>query len=138
MYQGEWKNDKRNGFGDYSVRQQEGGTSSGSKKHVESVVDETIKMRLEDQKSKFAQPKGRDFPLASALRKVYAGEWLDDMKSGSGIYFYENGDVYDGSWSRNMKQGWGRMSYHDGSVYEGEWSEELRHGQGVLLLGKFR
>jgi hypothetical protein len=113
-------------FKDFSVRQKAGVNS----KPASTVVDETINV----QKTKFVEPKGRDFPLASALRKVYAGEWQDDMKSGSGIYFYENGDVYDGTWSRNMKQGWGRLNYADGSVYEGEWNEENRHGQGILLM----
>lgn len=138
MYQGEWKFGERNGFGDYSVRKSASPSAAALQKEeevVESVVDETIKMRLDAQKLKFVQPKGRDFPLASSMRKVYAGEWLHDQKCGTGIFFYENGDVYDGNWVRDQREGWGRMSYADGSVYEGEWHEEKRHGQGILLMG---
>jgi hypothetical protein len=114
---------------DFSVRQK----ASTDEKHPESVVDDAIKVHVPSKQ--FIQPKGRDFPLASALRKVYAGEWQDDQKSGSGIYFYENGDIYDGAWAQNMKQGWGRLNYANGSVYEGEFNEEKRHGQGILLMG---
>ena len=80
------------------------------------------------------KPEPTDFEHAN-LKKMYAGEWANDLKHGSGNFFYDDGSIYQGKWENDMKNGWGRMTYADGAVYEGEWFEEKRHGHGILLLG---
>lgn len=30
--------------------------------------------------------------------KCYDGDWVEDKKSGYGIYTWEDGQVYDGNW----------------------------------------
>jgi hypothetical protein len=76
-------------------------------------------------------------PDTLVLRKVYAGQWRNDKREGTGTYFFTDGSWYEGRWVGDMKDGWGRMNYDDGAVYDGEWCREMRQGQGVLLLGEF-
>ncbi|KAI8809478.1 hypothetical protein BJ742DRAFT_805239 [Cladochytrium replicatum] len=72
-------------------------------------------------------------PETAKLRKIYAGEWKDDMRHGKGTFYYADGSYYDGRWEDDMREGWGKMYYPDGTVYEGEWHKEKRHGEGILI-----
>ena len=67
------------------------------------------------------------------LRKQYAGQWLNDVMHGRGVYHYpNNGDSYNGEWKHGVRHGVGIMTYKAGGVYEGEWFNDRRHGFGVL------
>ncbi|KFP87014.1 MORN repeat-containing protein 3, partial [Acanthisitta chloris] len=61
-------------------------------------------------------------------RKVYAGWWENDQRSGHGVCFHPGGERYEGEWSHGVR------SRRDGSVYEGEWLADRPNGQGLLLL----
>ena len=93
IYEGDWKDDLRNGFGMYSLP--------------------TVEARY---------------------RKVYVGGWVNDKKQGNGTYYYNAQKYYEGEWYENMRNGWGRMYYEDGSTYEGEWYNDKRTGTGMLRL----
>lgn len=103
------------------VPESRSGSSGGS---AGATDDETV---FSTKKTKI--PK-TEYPL----RKVYAGGWRDDRRSGFGTYFYADGSYYEGEWEGGVKKGWGTMHYRDGSRYDGEWFDEKRHGQGILLL----
>lgn len=70
------------------------------------------------------------------LRKQYAGQWLNDVQHGRGVYHYPNGDSYNGEWKNGVRHGVGIMMYTSGDVYEGEWFNDRRHGFGVLDYAK--
>ncbi|KAI8824177.1 uncharacterized protein EV422DRAFT_573260 [Fimicolochytrium jonesii] len=139
VYQGEWSDDQRSGYGTYSIPV---GPSSSTSMNTampdqRRSPDLPLLPSLQSLKGKSPPASGkhrRPTPDAQ-LRKVYAGEWLYDVRHGRGTCFYDDGSAYDGMWEGDVRQGWGRMTYaSDKSVYEGEWHQGQRHGQGVLLL----
>jgi hypothetical protein len=64
---------------------------------------------------------------------VYAGEWANDKRQGTGKIIYRNGDVYEGNWMIDKRYGKGRMTYQNGDVYEGNWMIDKRHGPGERM-----
>jgi hypothetical protein len=40
---------------------------------------------------------------------MYAGEWVDDRRTGRGMYFSANGDIFVGSFIRDKKEGMGTL-----------------------------
>jgi hypothetical protein len=78
VYEGEWAQDKRCGYGTFSVQ------------HYD--------------------PAGR----LLGLRKIYAGDWADDLYSGHGLAYYDDESWYEGAWRDSMQNGWGTMHYADG------------------------
>ncbi|GFH14160.1 uncharacterized protein HaLaN_10159 [Haematococcus lacustris] len=40
---------------------------------------------------------------------MYAGQWVDDRRTGRGIYFSANGDIFVGSFIRDRKEGMGTL-----------------------------
>ena len=62
------------------------------------------------------------------------GDWLDDQRSGHGVYIYVNGDRYDGQWRYHVRHGPGRYIYiHAGLQFQGTWNDGKREGIGQLL-----
>ena len=47
---------------------------------------------------------------------------------------YLNGERYVGMWLNDMKSGIGVWYYTDGSKYDGEWKDDLMNGQGLLII----
>jgi hypothetical protein len=43
------------------------------------------------------------------LRRVYAGNWKNDMKDGVGVYFYRDGSRYEGNWEEDQRSGRGTL-----------------------------
>lgn len=61
------------------------------------------------------------------------GEWKDDMRSGSGKYYYNNGDFYDGQWDNHVRHGVGTYIYaSSGLQYSGAWKDGKRDGEGEV------
>jgi hypothetical protein len=130
IYEGEWANDMRNGYGTFSIPFNIASDSPTAK----PVSDSKCTTKKTDAKKGASSNRKAADTADLKLRKVYAGEWVNDKREGKGTYFYDDGGWYDGMWSNDQKEGWGRMHYMDSSIYEGEWHREMRHGQGVLLL----
>lgn len=129
VYQGEWSEDSRSGYGTYSIPVTQPPIASPSKTPSRPLLPSLPALKPSQQ-----HPPKRP-STETPLRKVYAGQWLNDLRHGRGTCFYEDGSIYDGMWEGDVREGWGRMTYSsDGSVYEGEWHEGVRHGQGVLVL----
>jgi hypothetical protein len=40
--------------------------------------------------------------------------------------------VFVGEVKKGLKSGTGRFDYNNGNVYEGEWLDNLKHGEGTL------
>ena len=55
------------------------------------------------------------------------------MRSGYGVFYYNEGGKYKGNWLNNKMHGKGTLEYADGRVaYQGDWSCDELHGKGVL------
>jgi len=64
---------------------------------------------------------------------TYAGEWVDDRRSGHGYYLYANGDEYVGEWQNHLRHGQGKYMYaSSGLQYEGQWRDGKRTGEGEI------
>jgi len=122
-YEGEWADGQRCGHGVFWVRERETESKSNDDAGVKSVVSPT----------KLGGKHGdNDDAQGGKLRRVYAGNWKDDMKDGGGVYFYADGSRYEGAWSRDQRSGIGTIFYANGDEYTGQWAEDRPHGFGTL------
>ena len=54
----------------------------------------------------------------------YQGEYKNDQRSGSGRFFFPNGDMYDGQIKNGMFHGQGTYFYLNGARNVGEWKND--------------
>ena len=69
-----------------------------------------------------------------ADKRLYVGDFKDDMKHGEGILHWPNGRKYEGTFSRNRMHGLGLWTETDGSIRRGEWL----HGKRVQWLEELK
>ena len=62
--------------------------------------------------------KGHIFGL---MGDQYAGDWVNDHRTGYGIFTWANGNQYRGGWLNSRMNGKGVMIYTNGTRLEGEW-----------------
>lgn len=60
----------------------------------------------------------------------YAGQWLDDERTGNGVYYYSNGDKYTGTFYKGKRNGNGEYAYLNGDLYSGNWKDDKKNGVG--------
>jgi len=65
------------------------------------------------------------------LKKLYEGDWENDMKHGKGYEILTNGSRYEGGYLNGKAEGFGIFTWPNGEVYEGEWKNGLKHGSGM-------
>jgi len=114
-YNGEWDNNKKNGYGVQvypNGQKYEGQWSNG----------------LRNGEGTLWVPVGK----AQKLRKQYVGGWKDDKRHGRGTCYFKNGEFFQGFWDHGQMHGQGTLRYENGDLYIGEWHEGLRSGQGTL------
>ncbi|VDP69048.1 unnamed protein product [Echinostoma caproni] len=58
------------------------------------------------------------------LVEIYAGEWVEDKRTGFGIMERSNGYRYIGEWSQNQRHGYGVTYYPDGAQDEGQFQAD--------------
>ena len=140
IFQGEWKDDKRDGFGTLSVHPKAAMLSAKdkdakAKKKSDSVIEE-----LSNLFAQMSENHNLGVPnsvyIQGKLKKIYAGNWVNNMREGYGTSFEPDDATYEGQWKHNQKNGWGVRYYNDGCRYEGEWHQSKRHGQGMFIHGK--
>ena len=69
---------------------------------------------------------------------MYAGNWVNDMMEGYGIYTWPDGRRYEGrerkpyvgEYRNSKKEGYGRMVAADRNAFEGYWKNGVQHGIG--------
>jgi len=110
-YEGEWKEDKRCGFGKILY-------ANGDRYEGEWLDN------LKHGQGKFYYTNGN----------FYEGGWLSNKKEGVGTYIFANGTRYDGELKNDKINGRGICHHADGEVYEGEYREGKRHGRGRCVL----
>ena len=64
---------------------------------------------------------------------IYLGEWKDDKKAGTGMYYwYDKCETYEGEWNEDKRHGYGKLYYANGDRFEGEFIEDMIGGYGIL------
>ncbi len=110
FYEGEWKENKRNGEGVmmWKTTQEkytghwDDGFQSGFGTHI------------------WLESSGEN----KLLRNRYVGYWKEGLRHGKGVFYYSNGSKYEGEWVKNLKHGFGIFTFEDGTTYEGPFSND--------------
>lgn len=62
----------------------------------------------------------------------YVGEFLGNLRHGTGVYRTPAGAVYEGQFRDDRMDGRGRYTFADGHTYQGEWRHGHQDGKGVI------
>jgi hypothetical protein len=54
----------------------------------------------------------------------YIGDYVDNARTGQGVYMWSNGDRYEGQFKDGKIHGRGKMNYASGTFKEGMWSND--------------
>ena len=63
----------------------------------------------------------------------YYGDYVDNQRTGKGIYIWANGDRYEGEFYEGMRDGRGKYIWANGDRYEGDYMENQRDGEGTYI-----
>ena len=107
-YIGEFKNNRRNGQGNY--------IHSDGSEYIGQFKDGNY--------------EGHG-SMTWASGSKYTGQWKKHKRNGFGTYKYLSGAKYIGEYKDNKKHGQGIYTWADGRKYVGEWKDNKYHGQGT-------
>ena len=134
VYEGEFKDNKREGFGKYYLinhwtyfGQWKDDKINGKGK----LYDKNNNLIYEGEfvNNKFEGNGTYYFQDGS----FYCGQLLDNKKHGKGIIYYENGKIkYDGEFVNDKFEGSGTFFYEDDMYYIGKFSNDKKNGNGIL------
>ena len=65
---------------------------------------------------------------------IFVGQFVNNVISGAGLVFIQNGDMYEGELQEGEISGRGRMTYIDGVIHEGQFLGGKRDGPGETFL----
>ena len=164
IYSGGFKNGKKDGYGCFF--ETNGNKYLGDFKNINKeecyFLDDRQMIKKEnvvynDSNVKNETPEGPtiinenvDKNFSGKLLKVYEdgtyeGEFVNGLKSGSGVYIYKNGDKYIGEFKNDEKNGIGAYYYNNGESYIGNYYKNKREGKGCYYYvdgdkfdGKFK
>ncbi|XP_073943674.1 MORN repeat-containing protein 3-like [Choristoneura fumiferana] len=112
LYEGDWYNGFRHGFGSLSHRLQNG----------------TFRLDYRGQWVR-GKPEGVGWWYYEN-GDVYFGYWKRGHRHGFGKMWYKNGTFYVGYWVRSKKEGLGMFVQENGNRYEGHWENDIKSGLG--------
>ena len=114
-YEGQWKNDKKNGKGVF--------TSS----HYYDC-ENFVGMKYEGE---FKDDKFDGYGITTYTNgDRYEGEWKNNKQYGSGTVTYFNGEKYEGEWKEGMFDGIGTFFLKNGERFEGRFKNNKYNGYG--------
>ncbi|XP_053719286.1 alsin isoform X1 [Synchiropus splendidus] len=117
QYQGYWREGKMHGLGRYSSY------ASGE------VYDGSFKDGMRHGHGMLRTGK-----LNSSSPSVFIGQWLQDKKTGYGVFDdITKGEKYMGMWQDHLRQGTGVVVTQFGLYYEGAFKDNKMMGTGILL-----
>ncbi|KAJ8410132.1 hypothetical protein AAFF_G00211730 [Aldrovandia affinis] len=118
-YHGHWKEGRMHGFGTYRC-----GEEYASGEVYEGSFQDNMR-----------QGHGmlRSGKLTSSSPSVFIGQWLQDKKTGYGVYDdITRGEKYMGMWQEDQRQGNGVIVTQFGLYYEGAFNNNKMMGMGIL------
>jgi len=107
VFEGNYENDARNGYGKYTW-------SNGD------VYEGSYENDARNGYGKYTWSNG----------DVYEGNYENDARNGYGTKTWSNGDVYEGSWKNDVQNGHGSKTWSNGIVYEGNFENGDQKGYG--------
>lgn len=123
-YDGEWKDDKRNGLGvltwDIRIGRRFLGSGGPCLKNFNYYEGDW----QDDERSGYGV-------LCERGIGKYMGSWKNDKREGFGIYEWETpvidgkSPTYERKWHRDQKNGYGKFDSRNGAKFEGTWLDDL-------------
>ena len=139
-YEGDYKNDKREGKGIYCWKdgsKYEGDWKNSLKEGKGIYIWKDGDKYEGDYKNDKREGKGiMHYNSGKWEGDLYEGEWKNDKKEGKGIYCWKNGDRYEGDYKNDKREGRGICFYNFGERYEGDWKNDKRDGKGTYFYNK--
>lgn len=109
-YEGEWVNNKTNGFG------------------------RLIHANGDYYEGNWAEDKASGLGIYVHANGIkYEGDWKEDQQHGQGKEIWPDGAYYEGSYKAGSKCGQGKFTWADGSSFVGEFLNNDIHGSGIYL-----
>ena len=71
-------------------------------------------------------------------RRVYKGEYREDVPHGKGVWYGNDGETYEGGWRNGKRHGKGVHRMRSGIVHKGRWRDGKLHGKGKTVDGAGR
>jgi len=151
IYNGEWKNDVRDGQGSLVSQPYKVGDVVSSDNYIATEEYKGIwknnqlegtgtyeKRSFEKYEGNFVSGKreGKGKLTNSSDKSIYEGDWKNGKFHGKGVLTsnYGSQSIYDGEWKNGLRDGKG--TYTESSYkYVGEYKNGLKEGQGVLIIG---
>lgn len=110
-YEGDWKNDMRDGFG---------------------IQEDYIGYRYEGEWKENEHHGCGEWKTRDGI--VYEGNIFDKgCIVGRGKITYPNGEVYEGEIRKSKRSGHGVMTYSDGHVYDGQWLDDQPFDEDLMF-----
>ena len=130
-YDGDWKNDKYEGFGTlYDHGEKYTGDFKNGKFHGMGSFYKSNGDILEGDFLEGNLKKGK---ITYKNGDIYEGELENGIFNGYGIYKYKNGDIFQGQFLEGKKN-FGNLEFsNNGGKYEGFFENDLYNGEGILI-----
>ena len=139
-YEGQWKNDKKNGKGiftsshyfncKYKVGMKYEGEFKDDKFDGYGVTSYTNGDKFEGEwKNNKQYGKG---VVSYFDGSKYEGEWKNGKFDGIGIFYLKNGERFEGRFFDNKYNGYGKYYYNNGDYLEGIFKNDLPRGNCIL------
>ena len=130
-YDGDWKNDKYEGFGAlYDHGEKYTGDFKNGKFHGMGSFYKSNGDILEGDFLEGNLKKGK---ITYKNGDVYEGELENGIFNGYGTYKYKNGDIFKGQFLEGKKN-FGNLEFsNNGGKYEGFFENDLYNGEGILI-----
>ena len=139
IYRGEIINHKREGFGEFKLKngeiykgQWKKGKRDGYGIEYYSDNDNEIKYKGYFKDNEY-HGKG-EYKWENG--EYYKGNFENSRAYGEGLYHYLNGDEYKGNFVNGFKEGKGTYTCKNGNYFFGEWKNDFQNGIGELYVNK--
>ena len=136
-YEGQWKEDKLDGFGiEYrSIREKEYEGQWKEGKYDGFGIKYKYGKKYYEGEWKEGKPDGFGIVYHDNGRKEYEGQWKQRDFDGFGIKYHKDGENrYEGQWKKDQLDGFGIQYKDEKKTYEGQWKEDKPDGFGILYF----
>ena len=133
-YEGEFNNDKFNGFGTYFWKdgtKYNGYWKNGVMSGKGTMLYFNGNKYTGNWVNNLREGNG-SFTLKD--KTVFTGNWQNDELSGQALMKKSDGETYSGLWNEGLADGYGTYKWNNGYKYTGEWNDGFIEGKGILIF----
>ena len=104
-----------------------------SKKEDVSIKKEVKTYYYKQEEKKEEKVIKQGYQKVNYANGRYEGKYSNDLRSGHGVFYFNNNDRVEGTWENDKMNGYGNYYYANGDKYEGFFKDGLFHGRGSLF-----